>query len=184
MRVVRTAIDLQLLPHLAADLVLRQHPPHRLLDHRLRLLRAHETRRLRLQAAGIERVAAIDLVLFFLAGEDDLLGVDDDDVVAGVEERGVGWLVLAGDDLRDLGRQTPQDLALGVDDEPARLDVTLLGEIRTHDSPETSIDRLSATGRTTGELLELHTFPARERDETVTLPNNGSQGEHSRGVTA
>ena len=30
-----------------------------------------------------------------------------------------------------------------VDDEPARLDVTLLGEIRTHDSPENFSCRLS-----------------------------------------
>ena len=110
-------------------------PQHGALDHRLRLFGADETRRLLAESARIERVMTVDLVRLFLAGQDDLLGVDDDDVIAGVEERRVGRLGLAGNDPGDLGRKTPEDFALGVDDEPFRLDVALLGEIRTHDSP-------------------------------------------------
>ena len=53
-----------------------------------------------------------------------------------VEEGGVGRLTLAGNDPSDFGRKPAEDFALGVDDEPFRLDVALFGEIRTHDSPE------------------------------------------------
>src|SRR5205823_14458078 len=41
MRVIRATVNLQLLEHLAAELALRQHSPHRFLDHGLWLLRAH-----------------------------------------------------------------------------------------------------------------------------------------------
>src|SRR5579872_3307820 len=49
-RMVRAAINLQLLEHLPAEFILRQHSPHRFLDHRLRLFGPNETRFALLQA--------------------------------------------------------------------------------------------------------------------------------------
>src|ERR1051326_3958936 len=66
-----------------------------------------------------------------------------DHVIARVEKRRVRRLALAGDDLRDRGRQTAEDLAFGVDDEPLRFDVALLRKIGTHDS---SLKRNSLSG--------------------------------------
>ena len=40
-------------------------------------------------------MAAIHLVFFLLAGQADLLGIDDDDVIAGVEEGSVDRFVFA-----------------------------------------------------------------------------------------
>src|SRR4051794_27792374 len=131
-----TAVDLQLFDHLPAELVLRQHAEDGALDHRLRLVGADETRRLLAEAARIERVVTVNLVRLLLARQEDLLGIDHDDVIAGVEEGGVGRLTLAGNDPGDFSRNPAEDFALGVDDEPFRLDVALFGEIRTHDSPE------------------------------------------------
>src|SRR4051812_40019639 len=131
-----TAVDLQLFDHLPAELVLRQHAQNGALNHRFRLVGTDETGRFLAQAAWIERVVTVDLVRLLLARQDDLLGVDDDDVVAGIEERRIGRLALAGNDPGDLGRETAEDFAFSVDDEPFRLDVALFGEIRTHDSPE------------------------------------------------
>ena len=130
------AINLQFLQHRPSEFVLRQHAPHRFFDHRLGLFGTHEARRALLEAAGILRVAAIDLVGLFLPGEDDFLRIDHDDVIAGIEEGCVCRLVFAGKDGGDGGRETAEDFAFGVDDKPSRLNVTLLGEIRTHDSPE------------------------------------------------
>ena len=47
----------------------------------------------------ITSVAGVNLVSLFLAGEDHLLGVDDDDVVSTVLIRSEGWLVLTANNL-------------------------------------------------------------------------------------
>jgi PAS domain S-box-containing protein len=56
-------------------------------------------------------------------GDAHLGRVDDDDVVTGVHVRREHRLVLAADDLRDLGGEATEDHALGVDDEPLVFDV-------------------------------------------------------------
>ena len=53
----------------------------------------------------------------------DLLRVDDDDEVAGVDVRRVLRLVLAAQRVGDVRRETAEGLALGVDDVPAALDL-------------------------------------------------------------
>ena len=44
----------------------------------------------------------VDLVRLFLAGQDDLLGVDDDDVIARIEKRRVTRVLFTHEDARDL----------------------------------------------------------------------------------
>ena len=79
--------------------------------------------RLGLEAAGVPRVAVDDLALGLVGREHDLVGVHDDDVVAGVEMRGEGGLVLAAQDPGDLGGEAAEDHALGIDDVPGTLDL-------------------------------------------------------------
>jgi len=62
------------------------------------------------------------------AGEADLVGVDHDDVVTGVDVGGVGGLVATAEDVGDLDGEAAQDLVLGVDDVPGLvLELHVLG---------------------------------------------------------
>src|SRR5690606_13385768 len=62
-----------------------------------------------------------------VAGDVDLLGVDHDDVIAGVDVRGVDGLVLAAEATRDLGAQAAEGLAGGIDHVPVALAGLVLG---------------------------------------------------------
>ena len=56
-------------------------------------------------------------------GEDDLAGIDDDDVVTGVHVRREDRLVLATQDARHLGREAAEHEPVGIDDVPGAGDV-------------------------------------------------------------
>ena len=73
---------------------------------------------LRLQAAGVAAVAVDLLVVGLALGEHDLVGVDDDHVVAGVDVRGERRLVLAAQHAGGLGAQATEHEPVGVDDVP------------------------------------------------------------------
>src|SRR5690606_4663288 len=73
-----------------------------------------------------------------VAGQHDLLRVDNDDVVTGVHVRCVRWLVLAAQQVRDLGRQTAEDDPLGVDHMPGARDVAGFGRVRGHGATSSS----------------------------------------------
>ena len=68
----------------------------------------------------------VHLLVELLAGDRDLLGVDDDDEVAGVDVRRVLRLVLAAERVGDLRRETAERLAVGVDDVPVAGDLARL----------------------------------------------------------
>src|SRR5439155_16515955 len=84
------------------------------------------------EPAGIPRVAVVDLRVELRARHRDLLRVDDDDEVAGVDVRRVLRLPLPAQRLCNAGRQTTEGLALGVDDEPLALDLAGLCGIGLH----------------------------------------------------
>src|SRR5690606_19447318 len=86
-RVVRPGVDLQLLGHGPAELVLRQHALDRLLEQPLGVLLQHLTEGLLPQTAGVAAVPVLERLFALVPGEGDLLGVDDDDEVAGVDVR-------------------------------------------------------------------------------------------------
>ena len=85
-----------------------------------------------LQAARIAGVAVVQLLRALVARDRDLLGVDDDDEVAGVDVRRVGRLALAAQRVGDLGRQAAEGLALGVDEQPVALAVGRGGDVGLH----------------------------------------------------
>ena len=108
------------------DRVLLQHAAHGQTHGQLGLL-LHETVIAGLlQAAGIAGVSAVILLLKLLAGQDRLLGVDDDDVVAALNMRGVIDLQLAA---QQVGRESgglAQGLAGSVDNVPLADDGVLV----------------------------------------------------------
>ena len=96
-------------------------------------LRGHgPRRRCGLEAARVAGVAVDELLLGLVRGEHDLVGVDHDDVVAGVEVGGEGRLVLAAQDAGHLGGQAAEHQALGVDDVPVAGDLAGLGAVGAH----------------------------------------------------
>ena len=60
----------------------------------------------------------IDLVRELGSGQLHFGGVDHDDEVAGIDVRRKSGLVLAAENVRDLGRDTPDDTGIRIDDEP------------------------------------------------------------------
>ena len=92
----------------------------------------HLGQRPRLDSAGVAAVAPVGLLGELVAGDPDLLRVDDDDEVAGVDVRGVLGLALAPQRVRELGREPAERLALGVDDVPVALAVCGCGYVGLH----------------------------------------------------
>jgi len=63
----------------------------------------------------------VELRAALVAGDGDLLGVHDDDEVAGVHVRRVLGLALASQSVRDLGCEAAERLTAGVDEQPVAL---------------------------------------------------------------
>ncbi|MCY1458001.1 hypothetical protein D9M71_753430 [compost metagenome] len=95
MRVLGTAVDLQLGQLLCSQGVLRKHALDGLLHCLNRVLLKKFGVGNGLQTAREARVAVSALVFELGAGQGNLLGVDDDDVIAHVHVGGEGSLVLA-----------------------------------------------------------------------------------------
>ena len=85
-----------------------------------------------MQAAGVAGVSAVVLLLQLLAGEDGLLGVDDDDEIAAIGVRGVLGLVLAAQQGGSGGGSLTQGLARRVQNVPLADDVALVGHKSGH----------------------------------------------------
>ena len=99
MRMLGAGIDAQVLHLAAAERAARDHALDRLLDDALGETALEQLARgALLDAARMAGVPVVDLVGELLAGEGDLVGIDDDDVVAVVDMRGEGRLVLAAED--------------------------------------------------------------------------------------
>ena len=96
---LRTGVHLELLAHGATERVLRQHALHGMLDDALRMLGHGLFEGLGLQPAGETAVAVVALRLGLRARHADLVRVDDDHEVAGVDVRRVLRLVLALENL-------------------------------------------------------------------------------------
>ena len=132
MRVGFTGIDLELAELGATEAGLRDHAPDGALDEEDRTALADDARGLDLLATDIAGEAGVDLGRLLGAGEGDLVGIDHDDEIAGVNVGGENWLVLATEKARGLNSDLAEDLALGVDDIPLALDFVRLGGKRSH----------------------------------------------------
>jgi len=80
--------------------------------------------------AGEEHILVL---VFFLTGEDNLLGIDDHDEVAGINGGGVGSFVTAANQVGGFDGETTEDFAFGIDKMPLGVHCLFLGEIRFHE---------------------------------------------------
>jgi hypothetical protein len=131
-RVLRAGEHAQLGQHLGGDAVLREHSLDGVHDHELGALGAHLGHAAVALAPDEAGEGHVLVLLLLLAREDDLLGVQDDDVVARVDVRRVGRLVAAADDVGQLDGEAAQHLPFGINEIPFGLHCLLLREIRLH----------------------------------------------------
>src|SRR5215213_994650 len=129
MRVVISGVDLQLAELLGAEAVVRQHPLDGPADDFLGSTLQQVTKRLLLEALGVAAMAAVELALELVARHRDVRRVEHDHVVAAVETRLVGRLVLALEDARDARGKAAERLVRRIDDVPAPVDLALTDRI-------------------------------------------------------
>ena len=132
MGVFGAGVDAQVSVLAAAELVLGQHAAHGVLNDALGALLEHFLERRLTQAAEVAGVAVVDFLLELAAGDGDLCGVDDDDVVADILRGVEGGLVFAAQEGGDLGGEASERALGGVDHVPAALDVTRVEDSRRH----------------------------------------------------
>ena len=133
---------------------MRKHPLHGPTDDLLRAGLEEVAEGLLLVALGMAAVAAVDLRVELVPGHRDLRGVQHDHVVARVDVRGVGGLVLALEDTGDPRRQAAERLVRRVNDVPASLDLAFTRRVGLggHGSP-CSPSSLGGRPRTTRRRL-------------------------------
>ena len=137
MGVVRTVVHVHVLNEATADTVLGEHTLHNVHEqgvHTLflivlleRFLHEHFGSGLAL-TAGIAGVAEIYTVGHLLAGENNLVGVDDDYIVAALHVGGVAGFVFAAKQFCHFGAKTAKNLVGGVDYHPLVLNLLSIGE--------------------------------------------------------
>ena len=126
MRMRSTRIDEEFLVHGIAEFVFRQHAFHSDLHEALWFAAAHLSDVEFLLATRVPGIMLVLLGVFFIPGEADLIGIDDDDEVSGVHVRSVLRVVLAAEDSGDFGAEAAQNGSISVDDEPTPVDFLFL----------------------------------------------------------
>jgi len=114
MLVFGTGVDLELAKHGPPQGILRQHALHGDFDHPPGRLGLQLPETDGFQVADVPRMVVIHLVGRLATGYMHLVGIDDNNVVAGIYMRRIFRLVLAAQATSDLGGQTPERLACGI----------------------------------------------------------------------
>ena len=146
MVVLGTSIDLELAQHGAAQRILWQHTLNSQFDDLLRLFDEQLFEADGLQVADLASVVMIHLVGTLVAGDGNLLSVDDDDVITCVYMRRIFCLVLATQAARDFGGQTAKSFAIGVNNKPIAFDGSRLCTKRFHQVNPKSLDHFQKDG--------------------------------------
>src|SRR5476651_1786879 len=129
---LRAGIHLELGELLTRETVARHHALHREPDDLLGTALNHLLEGPRMQATWVARMPVIELVGTLVASDRDLLGVDHDDEVAGIDVGGIDRFALAAQRVSDLRRQTPESFPGRIDDIPVTLAVAWPGHIGLH----------------------------------------------------
>src|SRR5262249_37343620 len=125
-RMLTALIDLEVVELTTAKRTARQHTFNSLLDHAFGMRTGKDMfRRTFLDTAGITGVVEKDLVARLVAGQLDLLGIDDDNVVAAIHGSRESRAMFATQDGGDSGSQAAKDHAIGVNHDPALLHVLM-----------------------------------------------------------
>ena len=158
MRMGRAGVHLELLQHLAAETVLRQHAADGTTNAFGGLGAQQIAVGLRPDATGVTRVVVDEHLVALVRREDDLVGVDHDDVIAGVDVGRERGLVLAAQQSGHLGRDATEHQPVSIDDIPASFDLAGFGGVGAHaqDLLESCAD---GTGRPQERLTTIRATP-------------------------
>src|SRR5437868_13487812 len=126
-------VDAQVAHQLTVQGAAREHALDGLLDNPFRMLAVENlARRPLLDAARIASVLVVNLVFAFGAGEDDLVGIDDDDVVTAIDMGCVDRSMFALEARRDESGEAADNEPFGIDENPLLLHRGRLGDIGRH----------------------------------------------------
>src|SRR5690606_17607133 len=132
---VARLVDLELPVHGASELRLRQHAAHRFFDDPGGVLLADHLCAFLAQATFVPAVVPVQLLFFLLARQSHARRVQDDHMIALIEERRPAGLVFSLKQASRLGRHAPQHLALCIDNVPLPLYCHGRGPARRHYPP-------------------------------------------------
>lgn len=129
MRMLAAVIDIEIVEQTGADTVLGKHTLYDLGVERMMAVGTHLEALIHQNlgskfalAAGVACVAQIDAVCKLVASHSDLVGIDDDYIVAAVHIRSVIGLVFATQDFSHLCAKTAQNLVCSIHHNPLFLD--------------------------------------------------------------
>ena len=126
-------VDLQLAVHRVAHSRFRQHASKRFLDQTSRTALAQIDGALFAEPAFETAVAAVDLLLLLASRQLDRVGVDDDDVITGVDEGCVDRSMFALEQTGSNRGNSPENLTSRIYDVPPAVRAFRAGHKRTHE---------------------------------------------------
>jgi len=142
-RVLVALVDVQLGDDRAAEAVVGNHSLDGTFDNEFGMATAAGLGRLGLVATDETGVAHVLLLDFLLAGKDGLFGIDDNDVIAGIDVGGENGLVLAPEEDGGFFSHTTDDLVIGINNVPLAFDLFCFGAKSFHREPEIKPRRTS-----------------------------------------
>ena len=94
------------------------------------------------------------LVGFLFAGNRNLLGINNDHEIAGIEVWGIDGFISSAQDIRDLGGKTAQDSAIGINDMPLAFIYIDLRQMRFHLKSQQGRGETTKESRQVNRLLQ------------------------------
>jgi hypothetical protein len=131
-RVFVALVHFQLGHEHAAEPVFRNHAPNGVSDQFFRVAGPHLGDGSVFFATFPAGIGHELLVRLLLAGDKHLLGIDNDDKIAGIQVGGIDRLVLSTKDVGDLGGKAAQDGAVGINHMPFALVQIYFRQMRFH----------------------------------------------------
>jgi len=174
MRMRLAGINLQLSVNGAAEPVVRNHSTHRALNEQFRMTRASGAHVFRFMATDVPGKAHETFLLFLFARHPNLVRIDHDDEIAGINVRRENCLFLSAQQIRGLDRDAAEHLIFGVNQPPLAINFVRFGGKGLH-------QRLGKGTEATGQ--ERHCQPAESRVNRalkVLYGNYNAPQSHSR----
>ena len=136
MRMLGAFIDVKFAKNGPAEAVVGNHALDGAFDDELGMTGPAGLGSLGLVSADVTGVAHVLLLGFLFAGEDGFFGVDNDNMVTGIDVVGIDRLVLAAQENGGLFGHTSNDLVVGIKNIPFTFDLFGFGTESFHREPE------------------------------------------------
>lgn len=136
MRVLGAFVNVQLAQNGTTEAIVRDHALDGAFNDQFGMTATAGFRRFGVMSTDVAGVAHVLLLDFLLAGKHGFFGVDDNDVIAGVDVSGEDGLVLSAEEDSGFFSHTTHDLIVGVDNVPLAFYLFGLGAKSFHRESE------------------------------------------------